>query len=502
MDAHKLNFSQTIEALQKKEVSAQDLATAYLDHIEKTDGDLNTLITFTKEEALSQAKEVDAKRAAGEELGPLAGIPLTVKDVLSTKGIRTTACSKILDQYVPAHDATAYKRLRDAGMILLGKSNCDEFAHGASTENSAYGVSHNPWDLTRVPGGSSGGSAANVAAKQALASIGTDTGGSIRQPAGFCGISALKPTYGRISRYGLIAMTSSTDVVAPMSHDVTGLAHLMEAMSGKDPLDATSLDKPVPRYAQELSKANLKGKVIGLPKEYFTDDILPQVRQRVDEAIDVFKSMGAEVKEISLPHSSMAVAVYYIVTPSEVSSNLARFDGIRYGYSVSTDAAHAQEIKSLTDVYTKSRRYGLGDEAKRRIMLGTYALSSGYYDAYYKKASKVRTLIRRDFDEAFTGVDLILTPVSPKVAFKIGEQKNNPLQMYLEDVFVAPASLAGLPALAVPCGFAQADDDDTMQLPVGLQLIAPQFEETRLLQAGYLYQTQTSWHEQMPKIAQ
>lgn len=488
MDLHKLTIPEAIKGLQSKQFSAVELTKDCLDQIKKTDSDYHAFITVAEKEALMQAEQADAMIAEGKAKS-LSGIPFSIKDVLATKGMKTTACSKILENYVAPYDATAVARLREQGAVIIGKVNCDEFAHGASTENSAFGTTKNPLDLDRVPGGSSGGSAASVAGDQVLASLGTDTGGSIRQPASFCGITALKPTYGRVSRHGLFSMTSSTDVVGPMAKTVEGVAHIMQAIAGKDEHDSTTPNQPVPDYVQALEQTDVSQLKIGVPKEYFTDAIQPEVRKRVEEAIDWYAQQGATVVPVSLPHTEFAVAVYYIITPSEVSSNLARFDGIRYGYSVSVDEEHQDEVQSLEDVYTKSRQYGFGPEAKRRIMLGTYALSSGYYDAYYKQASKVRTLIRQDFEKAFEEVDVLLTPTSPKVAFKIGEQSDDPLQMYLEDIFVAPASLAGLPALSLPCGLAQSDDGATISLPVGLQIIGPQFSEAKLLQAGHAYQT-------------
>lgn len=499
MDLHTLTIPELVKGLASKQYSSVEVAKSYLKRIKSTDMQLNSFITVTEKQALKQAKVVDALRASGEELSPIAGIPASVKDVLATKGVKTTASSKILAEYIAPYNATTIDRLEKKGMVMLGKTNCDAFAHGASTENSEFGPSHNPWDINRVPGGSSGGSASSVAGLQSAYSIGTDTGGSIRQPASFCGITALKPTYGRVSRNGLFSMTSSTDVIGPMTRTVEGAAYILEAIAGKDRFDATTLDRPVPRYHAELAKGNIKGMKIGIPKEYFSDAIIPGVRTVIYQAIETYKSMGAEIIEVSLPHTSMAVAVYYILTPSEVSSNLARYDGIRYGFSASTDPKLSKEVESLIDVYTKSRAFGFGDETKRRIMIGTYALSSGYYDAYYRKASKVRTLIRQDFNTVFKEVDMLLTPATPKVAFKLGEQSENPLQMYLEDIFVAPASLAGLPALVIPAGFSHASDDDTINLPVGVQLIAPQFEEAKLLQAGYRFQQETDYHMQTPQ---
>lgn len=494
MDLHTLTIPEAVKGLESKQFSAVELTKDCLEQIKSTDGNLNAFITVDEQGSLDAAKAADAMLEAGKGHA-LTGIPGAAKDVLATKTMRTTACSKILEPYTPPYTATAIARLQDQGSIVVGKNNCDEFAHGASTENSAFGVTKHPLDSTRVPGGSSGGSAAAVASQQVLYSLGTDTGGSIRQPASFTGIVAMKPTYGRVSRNGLFSMTSSTDVVGPMTRTVEGAAYVLEAIAGKDPKDATTLSMPVPHYQKELGNLDVKDLTIGIPKEYFTDAIQPQVRAAVDKAIEWYQQKGATIKEVSLPHTEFAVAVYYIITPCEISSNLARFDGIRYGYSASTDANKEDEVQSLLDVYEKTRRYGFGPEAKRRIMIGTYALSSGYYDAYYKQASKVRTLIRNDFANAFKDVDLLLTPTCPKVAFKIGEQSDDPLQMYLEDIFVAPASLAGLPALSLPCGFAAAPDDATISLPVGMQLIGPQFSELKLLQAGHAYQQETNWHQ-------
>ncbi len=494
MDLHKLTIPQAIDGLNKGAFSAEDLTRACIERTKETDTELRAFITITEKAAIESAKEIDKKRANNEQLPPLAGIPGSIKDVIAQKGVKTTACSNILKNYIAPYSATSINNLENEGAVFTGKTNCDAFAHGASTENSDFGASKNPWDTSRVPGGSSGGSAVSVAAGQSLFAIGSDTGGSIRQPASFCGISAIKPTYGRVSRYGLFSMTSSTDCISPMAKTVEGLAYVLEAMAGHDENDGTTPNVPVAPYVADLKKADLKGKKIGIPKEYFTDEIHPEVRKAVEASMDVYKKLGAEFIDISLPHTKYAVSVYYIITPSEVSSNLARFDGIRYGYSVVNDKDHAEEVESLYDVYAKSRQYGFGDETKRRIMVGTYALSSGYYDAYYRKASAVRTLIKQDFEKAFEEVDLILTPTSPKVAFKLGAQDKDPLQMYLEDIFVAPASLAGVPALSIPCGLASPNEDDTISLPVGLQLIAPQFSESALLQAGYLFQQETDWH--------
>ena len=416
----------------------------------------------------------------------------SLKDVLAIKGVETTAASNILKGYVPPYDATVVKKLREQGVVFLGKTNCDAFAHGSSTENSDFGPTKNPWDLTRVPGGSSGGSAASVAAEQALFSLGTDTGGSIRFPASFCGVVGLKPTYARVSRYGLFAMGSSLDCIGPMTRSVQDAAIVLESFAGLDPKDATSSNHSVDSYANDLKTADIRDKVIGLPKEYINHKNLhPEVKKLIEEAVKSFISMGAKVEEVSLPHTDYAVPVYYILCSSEVSANLARYDGIRYGHSVTRDK-HS-DPKSLLEVYEQSRSEGFGDEAKRRIMIGTHRLSSGYYDAYYLKASKVRALIKQDFVEAFEKVDFMVTPTAPHPAFKLGEKSKNPLDMYLEDILVSPASLAGLPALSVPCGF--VDD-----MPVGLQLIGNYFDETTILQAAHLYEQEHEWSSRRPQM--
>jgi aspartyl-tRNA(Asn)/glutamyl-tRNA(Gln) amidotransferase subunit A len=499
MDLHTLTIPEASKGLAEKKFSSVELTNAILERIEATDKDIHSFVTVTKDEAISAANEADARIQKGEH-SPLTGIPASIKDVLATKGVKTTACSNILRNYTAPYDATSVSKLKKQGSVTVGKVNCDAFAHGASTENSDFGASKNPHDLSRVPGGSSGGSSSCIAAQQAIYSIGTDTGGSIRQPAAFCGVSSIKPTYGRVSRYGLFSMTSSTDCVSPMAKTVEGLAYILESIAGKDSFDSTTLEKPVPRYSDELRKADISSFTVGVPKEYFTDGMNEGVRKAVEEAIEVYSKMGAKVVPVSLPHTEFAVPVYYIITPSEVSSNLARYDGIRYGYSAITDKELSEEVQNLFDVYAKSRKAGFGDETKRRIMIGTYALSSGYYDAYYKQASKVRTLIRQDFHDVFKSVDALAVPTTPKVAFKLGSQDDDPLQMYLEDIFVAPASLAGMPAMSIPCGFAHPNDDDTIELPVGLQLIAPQFEETRLFQLGHIFQQETDWHTKLPQV--
>lgn len=485
MKLNELTIAEAQNKLEAGEVTSVELTEACLARIDEVDGQVKACLIVTVEEALAAARAADERRASGET-GSLLGIPYLCKDNIMTAGIRTTAASKMMENYVAPYDATIVARLKEAGAVLLGKTNLDEFAHGASTENSAFGATHNPYDLERVPGGSSGGSAAAVAADMCLFALGTDTGGSIRCPASFCGIVGLKPTYGRGSRFGLVAMTSSTDVPGPMTKTAEDAAIVEQVIAGLDRYDATTVDRPVPEYQEELN-APLKGKKIGLPKEYFTDGIEPEVAAAVKEAIEEYKKLGAEFVEVSLPHTKYGVPVYYIITPSEVSSNLARHDGIRYGYSTYADE------NGLDKVYANSRGQGFGQESKRRIMLGTYALSAGYFNAYYLQAQKVRTKIKEDFDKALAEVDLLLTPTSPHPAFKIGEQAADPLKMYLEDIFVTGASLAGLPALAIPCGTAHG-------LPVGLQLIGRAFEESALLSAAHQYQQATAWHKNKPNL--
>lgn len=411
------------------------------------------------------------------EEGEFSGVVATIKDVFCTKGIRTTASSKMLDNFIPAYDATVVSKLKEAGVSIIGKNNCDAWAHGASTENSDYGVTPNPWDLSRVSGGSSGGSAAAVATGECTFSIGSDTGGSIRQPASFCGVVGLKPTYGRVSRYGLIAMASSLDCVGPITNSVFDAAAILEVIAGKDEKDATSVNLPVPKYTETLNNS-LKGKKIGWAKEFFELGLEPEIEEKIIAARKIFEDLGAEIVDISLPHLKYAVPVYYIIQPAEVSSNLGRFDGIKYGHS-------SKESNDLIDHYFKSRDEGFGDEAKRRIMLGTFVLSAGYYDAYYNKAMKVRTLIKGDFENAFESVDVILSPVSPTTAFKIGENTDDPLKMYLADVYTAAINLAGSPAISIPCGF------DSNRLPIGLQLIGKDFDEAGVLNFAHQFEKTT-----------
>jgi aspartyl-tRNA(Asn)/glutamyl-tRNA(Gln) amidotransferase subunit A len=487
MKSNAYSIKELSEKLNKNEISSLEITKEFLERIKTIDPKIKACLTVCEEEALLAAKQADVRRGKGES-GDLLGIPMLVKDNIMTAGIRTTAASKILENYIAPYDATIIKKLNQSGAVILGKTNLDEFAHGASTENSAFGNSHNPWDLERVPGGSSGGSAAAVAAGMSVFALGTDTGGSIRCPASFCGIVGLKPTYGRCSRFGLIAMTSSTDVPGPMTRTVMDSAILLKAMAGRDKNDATTVGREADDYPAEILK-DIKGMKIGLPKEYFTDGIAKDVAEAIQTAINTLKKQGAEFVEVSLPHTKYGVPVYYIITPSEVSSNLARFDGIKYGYSETGNGSG----QSLLDIYQKSRGHGFGPEAKRRIMLGTYALSAGYYDAYYLKAQKVRTLIKEEMDRALAQADCLLTPTAPHTAFKIGEQANDPLKMYLEDIFVTGASLAGLPAVSIPCGFSEG-------LPIGMQLIGRRFDEKTILRAAHHYEQATEWHMMNPTI--
>ena len=473
------------KGLKQGDYSSQELTQAYLDRIEQLDPKIHAFLTLTPDEALAQAADADTLLSGKGKKPPLLGVPIAVKDVLAVEGIRATCGSRILENFVPPYTATAVARLLEAGMVVLGKTNTDEFAMGSSTENSAYGTTHNPWDLERVPGGSSGGSAAAVAAHFVPAALGTDTGGSIRQPASFCGMTGFKPTYGRISRYGLIAYGSSLDSVGALAHDAVDLAVLYNLMAGFDELDATSVESPVPQVKLN-GKVDIKGLRVGVPKEYFVEGLQPAVEAAVRAAIEELDGLGAQVKEISLPHTEYAVPVYYLIAPAEASANLARYDGVRYGERVESD--------DMIDMFKQTRGRGFGDEVKRRIMLGTYALSAGYFDAYYGQAQKVRTLIMRDFERAFESVDVIAAPVAPTTAFPIGEHGGDPLSMYLEDVFTLPANLAGIPGLAFPVGF---DGDG---LPIGMQLMGAHFEEERLFEVTHAYQMATDWHTRMPEL--
>jgi len=446
---------------------------------------VRALVTVTDELALKQARKADGLIATGD-FSLLTGIPVIIKDVICTKGIPTTCSSKMLENFVPLYDATVVEKLNDCGAVVIGKSNMDEFAMGSSTENSALFITHNPWDLSRVPGGSSGGSAAAVAAGETIYALGSDTGGSIRQPAGFCSVTGLKPTYGRVSRYGLVAFASSLDQIGPLTQDVTDCALVLNALAGYDPRDSTSVPYPTPDYTQCLA-TELNGLRIGVPKEYFVEGIQTEVEIAIRAAVSKLEELGAKIEwEVSLPHTPHALAVYYIIAPSEASANLARYDGVKYGFSYF-------EADSMWDAMEKTRQYGFGAEVKRRIMLGTYALSAGYYDAYYLKAQKVRTLIRQEFDQAFTKFDALITPTSPTVPFKIGEKVDDPLQMYLSDVCTLPINIAGLPAISIPAGFGDG-------LPIGMQIIGKPFSEETLLQIAYAYEQATEWHKRRAEI--
>ncbi len=485
MELHELTMHQALAAMRRGELTSVELTTAILARIEAVEPKTRAYLTVTAERALEAARQADALRAAGEER-PLLGLPIAIKDNLSTRGVETTCASRILEGYVPPFDATVVERLKAAGAVILGKTNMDEFAMGSSTENSAFFPTHNPWDLDRVPGGSSGGSAAAVAAGEALAALGTDTGGSVRQPASLCGLVGVRPTYGRCSRYGLIAFASSLDQPGPLTRDVRDAALLMGVMAGHDPRDATTWREPVPDYVAALGEGDLHGLRVGVPKEYFVEGVEAAVEQAVRSAIETLADLGAEIVEVSLPHSETGLPVYYLIAPAEASANLARFDGIRYGYRA--------EARTLEELYFRTRGEGFGPEVKRRIMLGTYALSAGYYDAYYRKAQQVRTLIRRDFDRAFEQVDVIVGPTSPVTAFRLGERTDDPLQIYLADIFTLSQALAGIPALSLPCGFDEAG------LPIGMQIAAPVLREATMFRVAYAYEQATRWHERRPTL--
>ena len=481
MELHELSVHELHARLKTKEVSSVEATRAMLARIEATDQQVNAFITVTSEDALAAAEEADRRIAAGQA-DILTGVPVGLKDIFVTKGIRTTCGSRILGNFIPPYDGTAVAKLKERGAVIVGKLNQDEFAMGSSSESSAFGPTRNPWNLACTPGGSSGGSAACIAARQATAALGTDTGGSIRQPASHCGCVGLKPTYGRVSRYGVIAYASSLDQVGPVTRNVADCAVMLRAVAGYDPCDSTSVQLPVPDYSAALT-GDVRGLKVGLPKEYFIDGLDPDVKKAMDLAIETFRGLGAEFSEVSLPHTDYAVATYYLIATAEASSNLARYDGVRFGHR-SPDAAN------LMGMYMKSRAEGFGDEVKRRIMLGTYALSSGYYDAYYLKAQKVRTLIMHDFLKVFESVDVMLTPVAPTPAFKLGEKVNDPLQMYLSDIFTIPVNLAGTCAMSVPAG---TSGDG---LPIGLQLIGRPFAEETILRAAHAYEQATEWHLQ------
>lgn len=473
------------QQLTNKERTAVEITTEFLERISELEPKVHSYLCVTSEQALEQAKKVDAKIAANESIGLLEGIPIAIKDVLCTTGIPTTCGSKILENFIPPYESTVTQKLKDVGAVMLGKTNLDEFAMGSSTENSAYQVTANPWDLSRVPGGSSGGSASAVAASECVVSLGSDTGGSIRQPASFCGVVGIKPTYGLVSRFGLVAYASSLDQIGPFSHTVEDSAILLNAIAGYDPKDSTSLNVPIPNYTQFL-KSDLKGVRVGIITETFGEGLEPIVATTVQKAIEQLKSLGATVQEISCPRFRYGLPAYYIIAPSEASANLARYDAVKYGIREKAD--------TLLSMYTKTRAKGFGNEVKRRIMLGTYTLSAGYYDAYYIKAQKVRTLIKQDFEAAFEQVDVLVSPTVPTTAFKAGEKTADPLSMYLSDLMTIPVNLAGLPGMSIPCGF------DQQGLPIGLQLIGNALREDILFHVGYVYEQSTDWHKQKPPL--
>ena len=469
-----------LRGLEAKTFSSEEITQQYLDAIAKHDGNFNSFITVTPDQALAQARAADTARQNGSA-GALCGVPIAHKDIFCTEGVRTSCASKMLDNFIAPYNATVVERLANAGVVTLGKTNLDEFAMGSSNETSFYGAVRNPWNTDCVPGGSSGGSAAAIAAGLAPAATGTDTGGSIRQPAALCGLTGLKPTYGRVSRYGMIAFASSLDQGGPMAKTAEDNALLLQAIAGFDHRDSTSMDLPVPDYRAGLNK-DLSGLKIGVPKEYFSDGLDPEIASAIEASLDEYRKMGAEIKSISLPHTHLAVPCYYIIAPAEASANLSRFDGVRYGY-------RCENPKDLDDLYTRTRAEGFGEEVKRRILIGTYALSSGFYDAYYRKAQQIRRLIKQDFDEAFKSVDIIAGPTTPNPAFALGEKVSDPVTMYLEDINTIAVNLAGLPAISLPAGF-------TKGKPIGLQLIGRDFDETTLLAAAHQYQQRSDWHQQ------
>ncbi len=487
-----LTITQAHDKLRSKEISAEDLVKASIDRIEAVNGTLNAVVHTNFDRALEKAKKIDSD---GQFNHPLTGIPYLAKDVFCEEGVPTTACSNMLRKkdYVPPFNSTTTNRLNDVGAISLGKTNTDEFTMGASTETSCYGPTRNPWDTTRVAGGSSGGSAAAVAADMSIFTLGTDTGGSIRQPAGFCGCAGLRTTYGRTSRFGVMSMASSLDTIGPFAKTIEDLAIILQTIAGRDPLDGTTGDVAVPDYRAALT-GDVKGMKIGLPKEYFIDGMNPEVEASVRQAADVLKSMGAELVDISLPHTKYAVATYYVITPCEVSSNMARYDGVRYGHG-STGSPQAPHPENLIEYYNHVRSEGFGSEVKRRIMIGTYALSAGYFDAYYRQAQKVRTILKQEFDDAFQKVDLILSPTSPTPAFTVGAHQDDPVAMYLEDVFLCAQPMAGIPALGMVCGFSKEN------LPIGLQLMGKQWDEPSVLRAAHAYEKATDWHTRRANLS-
>jgi len=483
---NQLTAHEVVNLIQKKKITAHEVMQDIFDQIDKVDNLIKAFLVINRKEALKQAKEIDVKVKNGEELPSLAGVAVAIKDIIATQGTETTCGSKILKGFIPPYNATVINKLKEAGAIIIGKTNMDEFAMGSSTENSAFGPTHNPWDLERVPGGSSGGSSAAVAADETFVALGTDTGGSIRQPASLCGMVGLKPTYGRVSRYGLVAYASSLDQIGPITKDVTDCALVMNVISGHDNMDSTSVNLEVPDYLKPC-QAGIKDLKIGVPKEYFIEGIDPEVKSVLDRALKIFEKLGARVEEVSLPHTKYSLPTYYLIATAEASSNLARYDGVQYGY-------RAEEYKDLSSMYQKTRSEGFGSEVKRRIMLGTYALSSGYYDAYYLKAQKVRTLIKEDFNKVFSKYDILVTPVSPTPAFKLNEKVSDPLTMYLSDIYTIPINLAGLPAISINCGYSKSN------LPIGLQIIGRHFSEETILRAAFNFEQNNDVEKRKPSI--
>ncbi|WP_147803992.1 Asp-tRNA(Asn)/Glu-tRNA(Gln) amidotransferase subunit GatA [Alkalicoccus halolimnae] len=486
MEAFDYSLKELHDRLHKQQTTVEELVKQSLGRIEEVDDKIGAFLRLDKEKALERARELDSRLQNGEAEADdvLFGLPIGLKDNIVTKGLKTTCASKFLENFIPVHDATVVEKLRDAGSVTIGKLNMDEFAMGSSNENSAYKIVRNPWNLDHVPGGSSGGSAASVAAGEVPYSLGSDTGGSIREPASYCGVVGMKPTYGRVSRFGLVAFASSLDQIGPLTRSVEDNAYVLEKIAGFDTRDSTSVNKPVPKYTEALA-GDIKGMKVAVPKEYLGDGVEDGVRERVKEAIDTLKSLGAECKEVSLPHSKFALSAYYVIASSEASSNLSRFDGIRYGMRETED--------NLLDTYKRSRSEGFGDEVKRRIMLGTFALSSGYYDAYYKKAQRVRTLIKQDFEDLFLDFDIVVGPTAPTTAFKLGEKVDDPMTMYANDILTIPMNLAGVPAISLPCGLSNG-------LPVGLQIIGRHFDEATIYRAAYAYEQATEHHRVKPQF--
>jgi len=483
---NQLTAHEVVNLIKKKKITAYEVMQDIFNQIDKVDNLIKAFLVINREEALKQAKEIDAKVKNGEELSPLAGVAVAIKDIIATQGMETTCGSKILKGFTPPYNATVINRLKEAGAIIIGKTNMDEFAMGSSTENSAFGPTHNPWDLERVPGGSSGGSAAAVAADETFVALGTDTGGSVRQPASLCGMVGLKPTYGRVSRYGLVAYASSLDQIGTITKDVTDCALMMNVISGHDNMDSTSVNLEIPDYLKSC-QTGIKDLKIGVPKEYYIEGIDPEVKDALDRALKIFEKLGAKIEEVSLPHTEYSLPTYYLIATAEASSNLARYDGVQYGY-------RAEENEDLSSMYRKTRSEGFGSEVKRRIMLGTYALSSGYYDAYYLKAQKVRTLIKEDFDKAFSKYDILITPVSPTPAFKLKEKVSDPLTMYLSDIYTIPINLAGIPAISLNCEYSKNN------LPIGLQIIGNHFSEETILRAAFNFEQNNDIERKKPSI--